>query len=711
LAQQFTGSIWNEAKSGIAKQNRNQTLKLKTISLIFLFLDLRMNFQRGFYHFLSRGKFRLQLLLTLCAAIFASQTSFAQAPISNGSAQELAAVQKNLDWLERAVTSRDANALRFYGARAATADAIIRAQLRATNIAFSPAGALVRQTFHIQSFNDSGAALSTPVTGTMEFWLTRGADNKFSFTEKRWSAPEDAVALLQSAAREEWNTSKGAQLLDVIAMRRGGRWIALRTSRWNGTILDDQSLVPVTRAQTVVRGDAFDANWLRAQMQSAPDDAPGTGHFLLQKTATGWIGLGMAWDADRKLSANSNTITGNARRDILGANYALPSAHQKFGIALALVGLYQEAGDELEKADALQPGIVDESLLQKVRDARKNDPQNSALEQLKNEAGVGLDPGHPFYETKKLMQDFQNSPSVLLALRLGLEYSRLGDDALAAQQLQVAADLVERGAMQNVSAADAQWIQVISEHLQERRDLASIKPPNIITSSLFSLRCRPNDLAAIQVLAALEAAQHTVYADFNIPMGSTEVLLWRTQREFQQYVTKFSSQGNSEFVAALTLTKLIATRVGPKVLGEEINVFTDAQTGVFSTVAHEYGHVAVRQLSQGRDVPTWFNEGIATSVEGGYDGYVERVQNASRNGTLLSMREMQQWNVDGERAFLAYSQANSLVDYIVAKWGKASILTILRRIGSDESPDEAFRAVLGMSQQTLWNQWARDGIG
>ncbi len=670
-----------------------------------------MNSRSGSRPRQTRGVFGLRFLLALGFVFFAAQIGFAQAPVSNGSATELAAVQKNLDWLERAVTARDANALRFYGATAASANAIVRARLHATHIAFSPAGALVRQTFQIQSFNDSDAALSTPSAGTIEFWLTRGADNNFAFSEKRWSAPDDAVAMLQNAAREEWNTSKGAQILDVIATRRGGRWIALRTSRWNGTILDAQNLAPIAKSQSIARGDAFDANWLRSQMQAAPANMPGTGHFVLQKTASGWVGLGMAWDADKKLSSDSNAIAGNARRDILGSNYALPEAHQKFGITLALVGLYQEAGDELEKADALQPGIVDESLLQKIRDARKNDPQNIALEQLDNEKGVGLDPGHPLYVTKALMQDFQSRPSVLVALRLGLEYSRLGNDARAAQQLEVAADLVARGAMQSVSATDAQWIQVISEHLQERRDLAATKPPNIITSSLFALRCRSNELAAIQVLAALEAAQHTVYADFNIPMGSTEVLLWRTQREFQQYVTKFSSQGNSEFVAALTLTKLIATRAGPVVLGEEINVFTDAQSGVFSTVAHEYGHVAVRQLSHGRDVPTWFNEGIATSVEGGYDGYVERVQRASKNGTLLTMREMQQWDVDGERAFLAYSQANSLVDYIVATKGKAAILTILRRIGGDESPDEAFRAMVGMSQQQLWNQWARDGIG
>ena len=82
----------------------------------------------------------------------------------------------------------------------------------------------------------------------------------------------------------------------------------------------------------------------------------------------------------------------------------------------------------------------------------------------------------------------------------------------------------------------------------------------------------------------------------------------------------------------------------------------------------------------------------------------------TNNNTLLSMNEMIGWDVDGERAFLAYSQANSIVDYIVAKWGKDAVLEILRQIGRDVPPETAFRSVLGLGQRDLWNRWAREGI-
>ena len=261
---------------------------------------------------------------------------------------------------------------------------------------------------------------------------------------------------------------------------------------------------------------------------------------------------------------------------------------------------------------------------------------------------------------------------------------------------------------------DAAWIKVLSDHLRERARIAElhIKPANLIRSALFAVRCSPNDPTVLKVLAALESGQHRVYADFGIPMSSTEVVLWPNQTAFQNYTSQYSQQGISEFVAALTLTKLIDTRDGPMVLGEEINVFIDARTNIFSTLAHEYGHVAVRELSRGRAVPVWFNEGIATAVEGGYEGYLPRVRTAAENGSLLSMADMREWHVDGERAFLAYSQANSIIDFIVARpnWGREAVLGILRKIGHDVPPDEAFQSVLGMSQEELWRNWSAFGI-
>lgn len=631
--------------------------------------------------------------------------------ITNGSSSELAEIRQMAARLTDFWNSKESNPAAFLEIPDWQTGFQIRTRL--THAALSPTGALVRQKFLVTDSRRKENSPGAIAEGFHEFWLARHSDGSFRFTDKHWLAPNDAIAVLQEAAREEWKRASASQsttLLHLVVMRRGGRWIALRRSNWSGAILDTRNLEQLQRTQNISQGEVFDSNWLQAQMKRAPADEAGTGHFVLQKGAYGWIGIGMAWETESHSNPQADQKAAVARQRILAEAYPQPTAHRTLGILLAQVGLFQEAADSLEKAQLLNPELVDARLLAEVQKSKPNDPENEAITQLEDEARVGLDPNHPAKVVDVLATSYQSQPSVLSALRLGLEYSRLGDDARASQWLRASKQLAARGALRDLPTSDRQWIRVLSEHLEERQKLAAMKPTHIIRSSLFTLHCRLNDLSSVQVLAALETAQHTVYANFGIPMGSTEVLLWPSQREFQQYVTQFSQQGHSEFVAALTLTKLIATRQGPMVLGEEINLFINSRPALFSTIAHEYGHVAVRQLSRGRDVPTWFNEGIATSAEGGYDGYLERVRRAAKTQSLLPMSELLRWDVDGERAFLAYSQANSILDYIIDTWGKSAVLNILRRIGNDEPAESAFISALGISQQELWNRWAAEGV-
>ena len=661
------------------------------------------------------------VLFCLSAVAARAQDASELQPVTNAAPADITSVQQLLARLDRAVSARDATSLRFFGVTGAVSSYnALQAQTRLTHVAVTPNGALVRQAFRITGATQDVAAPVVLGSGVHELWLSRVATGGFALTDKHWMQPLDAAATLIDAAREEWDTitAAGAQgasnpsLLQLVAERRGGRWIALRRTRWDGALVDNGRLHQLAGAEQDVNGTtAFNmAGWLRARMQRFPAGQTGAAHFFLQRGPQGWVGLGAVWQPNARVAPADEAAANAQRRQVLGAEYYLPTAHRDLAFALARIGLFVEAADEAEKTEALQPGLIDAARLRDLREWRAHDPQALAAQQLENEAKVGLGADYPVYVINALTKDYRAEPTALGALRLGLEYSKLADDRRAAAWLKVAEDLVQGGGMKAAKADDLAWAEILFEHLRERQALSPIKPPNLVRSALFTVRCWPNDLATLHLLAALEAAQHTVYAGFGIPMSNTEVILWRTQSEFQRYTTKFSKQGASEFVAALTLTKLISTEQGPLVLGEEVNFFIDARGNAFSTIAHEYGHVAVRQLSRGRMVPVWFNEGIATSVEGGYDGYLPRVRRAANAGALLTMREMQTWNVDGERAFLAYSQANSILDFIIAKWGRQTVLDMLRKMGNDVHPDEAFRSALGVTSQELWNRWAKEGI-
>jgi tetratricopeptide (TPR) repeat protein len=629
--------------------------------------------------------------------------------ISNASSLDEDSVERLVSQLDAAIAARYPNALKFYGLESlAQKYSILSSHTQITHLATAPGGALVRATYEITGKTSQTANSSTLKTSSLEFWLTRTNDG-FAFSQKMWTPPAEAEDLLANTGLQAWQESSTG-ILQLIAERKGGRWIPLRQMRWNGSLASKAVLSQLESAQQITPQAPMDTLWLQRQLDRYTSDGAGTVHLFFQGGNDGWVGVGSAWQANPLQTTDPNGQLEALRKNVNAAGFTSASAHRDFGKTLADAGLYVEASNQLQQASALSPASVDPDYLARIDNLRSRDPELLAATQLQNEARIGLDPTHPTYQINALSQQFSRDPSPLTALRLGDEYSKLGDDDRASQMLQRAQNLLADNDADGLSTSDQAWMKVLFDHLQERIRNSALKPPNIIRSSLFTVRCWTDDPNSLSLLAALEAAQHTVYADFNIPMNNTEVLLWPTQADFQRYTTRFSATADSEFVTALTLTKLIGTAQGPVVLSEEMNIYSSRDTTWFSTVAHEYGHVAVRQMSKARDVPTWLNEGIACAVQGGYDGYKPRIHTAAQNGSLLSMDDMLQWQVDGERAFLAYSEANSMVDYIVDHWGGNALLQILRLIGSDTPPDDAFSMTLQLNQHQLWQQWRQNGV-
>ncbi len=695
------------------------------------------------------------------------------APDGLGAAQ--AAVRARVARLSRAIEARDANTWKLLGLDLDNKSDLknLTASIQVGQVGFSSDGdkALARYALTVWG---SRHEQSTLLKRTLQDLVLVRSDASWNLAAPAWAVPDPTLDTLQEladAARNEWEHPGGdsdpdaapageaqplsgpraPEVFHMVVERRGGRWIGLRHYAWDGRVLKPQTLAARERAGSLssarpnAAGGAQNGSlqWLKSQLDRwariGDGKGGGTLHLLLQNGARDWVGLDSVWEprlseapeavaaagpaaSDERspapLSDEASSQAASLRAEIADDPIVFgdAAAHKRLAQVLEGCGLFGEAADEWEKAALLAsplapPGTgVSAARLAAARTRRAWDPRARTISQLTAEQQVGQDQEIPRKLVALFKAEQSKFPTPLRALRIGLEYSKSGDDASAAIWLQKGRQMIAGG--WRLSPDDEAWAQVLDEHLEQRTQLARVKPPNLLSSGIFIVRCRLDDLSVLPLLAALEAAQHTVYGDFGIPMGSTEVVLWPDQSAFQSYTTRFSSQGASEFVAALTLTKLIATASGPWVLGEEVNVFVDPRLAdaTFGTVAHEYGHVAVRQMSKGRTVPVWFNEGLATVVEGGYDGAIERVRTARRANRLLSMDAMRQWNVDGERAFLAYSQANSMVDFIIATWGSQAVLDILRQIGQDVPPEQAFAKVLHINTNRLWQQWTSKGI-
>jgi hypothetical protein len=211
----------------------------RSASGLIIFL---VNTSRHFSLCLSRCQ-AIALLWLVCAVSLGLSPARAQntqgvadALVTNASPDEIGIIGNLLASLDRAVADKDLNTLRFFGLDENAAKySSLHLDTQVTHLADSPAGALVRQNYEISGVSTPGVVMIVLTQGTHEFFLARGANNNFTWTNKHWAAPSDALPALADAAREEWERPAPGKtlppdnsLLHLVAARRGGRWIALR---------------------------------------------------------------------------------------------------------------------------------------------------------------------------------------------------------------------------------------------------------------------------------------------------------------------------------------------------------------------------------------------------------------------------------------------------------------------------------------------------
>jgi hypothetical protein len=519
---------------------------------------------------------------------------------------------------------------------------------------------------------------------------------EWRLTQQYWHVPDIGADL--SAIMENNAPRAAPGVLHVVLELRGGQWYPLRQLWWEG------ALVSGSGRRAGVSPDELTPALSSLLSKYYERGVPMEVHLMLQRDQYGWLLTGSTADGRTEEAVATERELRVWRRRTL-EDFASATVHKQFAEALSSVGAFAEAVAEYERAEALQPGIVDPATLTAGRSKIPYDPQVQLEKILAFEEKVGVAPDHPQMRVQQLSQAQRKSPQRAdVALQLGIELSRLGDEDGASSQLRYASSLIQMG---RALVGNVEYTQVLMEFLQERTQLALLKPPQMVRSSLFTVRFHPGDPQIISVMAALERAQHIVYTSFGIPMSSTEVLLMRNQNAFQEYVNRFPDQPASEFAQAVTITRSLVNPAGETLLSdEEIVTFSGVGKDHSTDLAHEYGHVAVRRFTNGaKQVPLWLNEGIACVVQGGYPDYRQRCRHALAAGQLLPMEDLLAWDVDGERAFLAYSQANAIVQFIISQRGKKALLQILQDLGRGMSADQAFARNLSLTQARLFQRW------
>ena len=129
-------------------------------------------------------------------------------------------------------------------------------------------------------------------------------------------------------------------------------------------------------------------------------------------------------------------------------------------------------------------------------------------------------------------------------------------------------------------------------------------------------------------------------------------------------------------------------------------------------VPHELTHWIVGQLTfndYGAGLPIWLDEGLATYGEGSLSpDYQAALNYAISNNQLISVRSLSSpFSAISEQAYISYGEANSIVTFLIQKYGKDKMVQLLGVFYQGSGYDEALEQVYGFDQDgldALWQQ-------
>ncbi len=119
---------------------------------------------------------------------------------------------------------------------------------------------------------------------------------------------------------------------------------------------------------------------------------------------------------------------------------------------------------------------------------------------------------------------------------------------------------------------------------------------------------------------------------------------------------------------------------------------------------HEYVHVVIKHIAP-RGVAWWMNEGLAEALSHNFSALEGQIlRRASTNGKLFPLNRLEEHQLEKlspDQLSVAYAQAHAMVDYLIDDYGLPSVVSVLKRIDSGDSPQDALRKSCHVSYETL----------
>ena len=133
------------------------------------------------------------------------------------------------------------------------------------------------------------------------------------------------------------------------------------------------------------------------------------------------------------------------------------------------------------------------------------------------------------------------------------------------------------------------------------------------------------------------------------------------------------------------------------------------------TMKHELSHLMLHHYITEKNLPRWLDEGICQWASDGIGDIIADRKRSSLNRAVLSkgiipLRALEiNFPQDKDSLLLAYEEGRSFILFIVSKYGKDALLSILDLMKTGEDPGTAVLNVLSISLDQLEKEW-RDSL-
>jgi hypothetical protein len=149
------------------------------------------------------------------------------------------------------------------------------------------------------------------------------------------------------------------------------------------------------------------------------------------------------------------------------------------------------------------------------------------------------------------------------------------------------------------------------------------------------------------------------------------------------------------------------------ILLDRSSMFSLPQT-LDGTLKHELCHLLLHSKIPENRLPLWLDEGIAQWVSGGISEIslprrASVLDEALVTGRLIPLESLSHgFFRDGKIMLLAYEQSNSIVQYIISRYGVDSLLEILHGLAQGSSMEKALEDSISLTLEGLEEAWQED---